>query len=108
VNKLLAVLGVFAAGVLLVAAIGFFGREQIAVLGSTAEFRADPTQMREVIGSSLGWVGAAGVLAVVISWVVTLWRLMLLGRVVRPGEVEATETVPEPSKKARGTKKKAS
>ena len=69
----------------------------------------DAEQMRELVGTSLSWSGAAGIIAVVVSWAVTLWRLMLLGRVVKPGNVvDTTETEPPKKAKPKRTKKKAS
>jgi hypothetical protein len=108
VRKLIAVLGVLGGCVLAVALIGFFGFDQISVIGSTAEFRTDPGQMRDVTGSALGYVGAAGLAAVVISWAVTLWRLMLLGRVARHGTTATATTEEEEPSAKRRTKKKAS
>ncbi len=106
-GKLLAALGIVGGSALLVTTIAFFGWDQISVLGTTEAFRADPAQMRDVGGSSLAYTGGAGSVAVAVSWSVTLWRLMLLGRLVRPRAADTQETAEErPQKRSRRTKKK--
>jgi hypothetical protein len=73
-----AVLLLVAAGVLAALMVSF-GRTQLLVLGTTAAFRNDPSQMRPLTESPLLFVLPMAFLATLVSWGMTLWRLILLG-----------------------------
>jgi hypothetical protein len=99
---------VAAGSLLLVVAIGFYGRHQLSVLGSTAAFRSDPESMRTAVGSTLAWMGVPALIGVAVAWGATLWRLSLLCRVSRSDalEVAAGEVGTDKKARRRGTKKK--
>lgn len=92
-SKLLPAVMIFLGSMLLSGAIVWFGREQLLVLGTTQAFRSGPETMRATLGSELSFIVAGAGVAITLSWVVTLWRLVLLGRVVRPHRDSNKSTV---------------
>ncbi|MFC1611151.1 hypothetical protein ACFL6C_09340 [Myxococcota bacterium] len=111
------VLGIFLAGLALVASLVYLGQQQVLVVGSTDEFRNDPAKMREALDSPLSYLVGAACVAFVIGWVATVWRLFVLGRSVRSTvEVEPTivrkeaavAPTPKPKSKSKKGRKKSS
>jgi hypothetical protein len=79
------------AGSLLVAvAIASFGHRQLFGVGTTAAFRADSSGLPPLGSTPLAWIQVALMVGMLVSWVMSLWRLHLYNRAWRaagaPGE----------------------
>jgi hypothetical protein len=101
-------LAVLAAGFILSILVFMLGSEQLVVLGTTAEYRTDVTQMRATVDSPLAYVAWGAGVAVAVGWGATAWRLWLLGRAMGTRAVQTTvpDDRPPAKRKAKRTRKK--
>lgn len=75
------------AGAFLAALAVSLGRAQLTVVGTTEAFRADPTTLRGIAASPLLFILPPTIVAVLVSWGMTLWRLVLWANASRDVEV---------------------